>query len=698
MAELRTVSGPGPENRFPLASERVIIGRHVGCDIVVDSAAVSRNHAQILGVSGEYFVEDLRSRNGTFVNQARIEGRRLLKDRDQIRICDAVFEFSAGSGEKSPLAMLPQLLKEQNVNFRGPSWQSVQADLRNPDTALSRRLRQDFHRVIVLDAIEGEHDGAFHMDRFLRDCWARIAAAFGLPYDSQAFHPQQIAQALKSEEPALFCFVDVHRLSEDELHQLRGLGFTQEEHHVLYVGSNESLRSMAFPLAPTVGESVDPPPEDRDVVAIVSSSTLIPSMSLRRPPEEDRLREAMRISKAILAGGHDPAAIGNGFLEVTAKVFPQCESGVVIFRQHSGELTAVSSWDRGTLRSPVRVFLDVVNDAIRSKRAIHSAQKVEPRSIGSPAGRSLGNVHVTSVMCAPLCGLDGEVVGAVQLATHFFQRFDEDDVKFLASLAAPLGISLHSVQLQQQLLESKRRDDDLQLAASVQTGFLPVSRPVMPNYEFADYYRSADYLGGDFYAYVEKAPDRFVVSLGDVAGRGAAAALLMAMLTSSVHHHVLAEETLVGAMSAINAEIIRLGAGHRFVTLILAELNSSTHELTVVNAGHISPLLRRSSGEIESFGQSSEGLPVGVAENVEYQSVSTRLDPGDLMLLFTDGVSESMDSSNQLYGLDRIRQKLSSSSESASHFLETLLKDVESFRGSCDPRDDICAIACRRST
>ena len=118
------------------------------------------------------------------------------------------------------------------------------------------------------------------------------------------------------------------------------------------------------------------------------------------------------------------------------------------------------------------------------------------------------------------------------------------------------------------------------------------------------------------------------------------------------------------AMARLNTSFSRSGWEDRFVTFVLAVLDLSGNEVTIVNAGHMAPLLRRGDGQVEALGEDESGLPLGVDADSEYQQVSFHLEPGDCLTMFTDGISEAMNPQREIYGFDRLHVQLRSPAES----------------------------------
>jgi serine phosphatase RsbU (regulator of sigma subunit) len=166
----------------------------------------------------------------------------------------------------------------------------------------------------------------------------------------------------------------------------------------------------------------------------------------------------------------------------------------------------------------------------------------------------------------------------------------------------------------------------------------------------------------------------------------------MARLSADVRFSLASEADPAKAVQQINEGFARHDWQDRFVTMIAAVLNPNTGELTMVNAGHMAPLLRQRGGSVEEIGEEAAGLPLGVAAGYEYQAYSHRLEPGDVVTMFTDGFSEAMNGERELYGLERLKKQISSPSLNVVDFGEHILEDVSRFVDGFDQSDDMCLV------
>jgi serine phosphatase RsbU (regulator of sigma subunit) len=189
------------------------------------------------------------------------------------------------------------------------------------------------------------------------------------------------------------------------------------------------------------------------------------------------------------------------------------------------------------------------------------------------------------------------------------------------------------------------------------------------------------------------------VLLGDVSGKGVPAALMMAKASAVCKVALLNHsDDLAAAMNAINREICDASVDATFLTLVLCVINPTAHEVTIANAGHMSPLFRRAGGTIdEPADEAVRGYPLGIDEDFEYQTTSTTLGPGESVVLFSDGISEAMNSREELYTDERIAEQLGrSAGKGPAEIGRVLLDDVRRHTAGCEQSDDISLVVFQR--
>jgi phosphoserine phosphatase RsbU/P len=248
-------------------------------------------------------------------------------------------------------------------------------------------------------------------------------------------------------------------------------------------------------------------------------------------------------------------------------------------------------------------------------------------------------------------------------------------------------------------LARERLKLDLELARVVQRGFLPPRLPEVPGYEFFAYYKSAFEIGGDYYDFIPLPRQRVAVMLGDVAGKGVAAALLMAKLSADARFCMLTEPNPAAAVAKLNSLMIQSGIADRFVTLVAAILDPGNHTVTLVNAGHPPPLLyhRATRSVDEATSTVAAGFPIGVLDGFEYASCQVVLEPGDVLLAFTDGVTEAMNVNNVQLQTKGVYAAVEGEAYSPRTLGERVVQAAKQFASGRSQHDDIALVGFGRT-
>jgi len=380
-------------------------------------------------------------------------------------------------------------------------------------------------------------------------------------------------------------------------------------------------------------------------------------------------------------------------LDSLFKIFTQADRGFVVMRPRpDGPLVPVAvKTRRAGDEERIRISRTIVEEAMKSRKAILSADAASDERFGM--AQSIADFSIRSMICAPMMGNDGQPIGVIQIDTlNQRSRFTDQDLEVLASVASQAAVAIDNAKMHEQVMAQRALQRDLELARRMQRALLPSKPPQVDGYYFFDYYQAARQVGGDYYDYVPLPGGRHAVVVGDVAGKGVPAALLMARLSADVRFSLASEEDPAKAVQQINEGFAHHDWQDRFVTMIAAVLNPKTGDLMMVNAGHMAPLLRQRDGSVAEIGEDAAGLPLGVAPDFEYQLYSHRLEPGDVVTIFTDGFSEAMNGDRELYGLERLKQQLSSPVLNVREFGQHILDDVHQFVNGHDQSDDMCLV------
>ncbi len=373
------------------------------------------------------------------------------------------------------------------------------------------------------------------------------------------------------------------------------------------------------------------------------------------------------------------------------KIFVQADRGFIALRGPDG--TLVPRWSRAwrdDAAETIRVSRTIVNKVMDTQEGILSADVMLDEEFNK--AQSIADFRIRSMMCAPLIDSLGNSMGVMQIDTvRQSKRFQQEDLEVLLAVASQAGIAIDNAQLHESALRQRVVERDLELAHEVQHGFLPESRPDVRGYEFYDFYRPANQVGGDYFDYLPLADGRIAVIVADVVGKGVAAALLMAKLSAEARFCLASAADAGHAVSMLNDRLCRLHLD-RFVTAVLVILDPPAHQVSVANAGHMSPMLRSNSGQIIEPGADEAGLPLGIMEGMEYATTTVKLTSGDSMTMYTDGLNEAVNEANEFYTIDRIRARIRATTGSPGVLGPAVIDDVCEFIGQGSQSDDMCLV------
>lgn len=303
-----------------------------------------------------------------------------------------------------------------------------------------------------------------------------------------------------------------------------------------------------------------------------------------------------------------------------------------------------------------------------------------------------------NMICVPLRNHEGEVLGALQaINTHYTSQAIDENLRMFEALANQAAIAITNARLLRAQVRQHVMENELKLAETIQTGFWPKSTPQIPGFSIAGTSIPAAKVGGDYYDYIPiPGTEKTAFVVADVSGKGVPAALLMAtvraVLRSETEHHQSPEEII----RKVNRAIYRDSPADKFITMFFALLDHQNQTVTCVNAGHNPPyLVTARSGELHTLREG--GVMLGVLPDMPYQSETIHIEPGQSLVIFTDGITEARNSEGEFYDETRLEEWLRKNlNGSASESLEKLIQQVLEFQGKASQFDDITAIIIRR--
>jgi sigma-B regulation protein RsbU (phosphoserine phosphatase) len=318
--------------------------------------------------------------------------------------------------------------------------------------------------------------------------------------------------------------------------------------------------------------------------------------------------------------------------------------------------------------------------AVSGKPFISPDVRKEPRYINARA-------RTRSEMVAPIIS-NNEVIGVFDLESDELNAYSKDDLEVLGLLASQVAIIIEKVMLHDQLIEKKRLETQLEVARQVQLELLPARDPQLEGFDISAYNFPTEEVSGDYYDWVRIYDDQIGIVIADVSGKGVPAALLMAFLRAS-----LRAATHIGyaphiSMSKVNYLLWESIERNQFVTSFYGILDAANRTLAYSNAGHNPPFLMEVDGTAHF--EERGGVPLGMFRDTRYYEYFATIEPGQVLVLYTDGATEAMNQAREEYGRDRLVEAVRQCRHlSAREMIDFIHHDVINWTEGLGATDDV---------
>ncbi|MFM9960239.1 MAG: SpoIIE family protein phosphatase [Planctomycetaceae bacterium] len=380
-------------------------------------------------------------------------------------------------------------------------------------------------------------------------------------------------------------------------------------------------------------------------------------------------------------------------LDLLFDIFPQAIVGEIQLADAAGELTPVAMKhgrdDDSSIITRVPVGNDLANQVLLTGLPL-------VKSVESGDEESVLDVAGSNTLCVPIIGPSRAKLGTILFETDDDHRvFTEEDVELIGTIGILTGQAIEYAKAHTAVLRLDQTQRQLDTARQIQMRMLPRQRPTLPGYLFESHYEPANSVGGDYYFWDSLPDGRVMMGIADACGKSLPAALLMAQFASEVRHCLATAETLKMALHSLNLFVCGLDEG--FITFCLCLLDANTHLLTVMNAGHPTPVVRHhDTGEVESLANTKSSLPLGISPNEKFHPMHMLVRPGDEIFLMTDGLIEAMSPDSNLYGFSRLSKQIGPSQPSLPARFAAIIADVADFRATRSASDDLCLLGIAR--
>jgi sigma-B regulation protein RsbU (phosphoserine phosphatase) len=332
--------------------------------------------------------------------------------------------------------------------------------------------------------------------------------------------------------------------------------------------------------------------------------------------------------------------------------------------------------------------------------------------------RATEQTSVRALVCAPL-KVGERVIGVIALGSTLPMAYTAAELKLLTTLALQTATAIENARLFERTLQAAsererllalhkeaevaraKLENELDLAARIQADLFPAELPRVAGYEFAAHNRPARQCGGDYYdAMVLAGPgggERLLLCVADVSGKGLPAALLMSNTQATLRALLGRADSLPTLAWQANDLLYASTAPQKYVTAALVDLDPQTGTCLFVGAGHVDTLVLRATGEVETL--PSTGMPLGLMPSAApHGELSVALEPGDTLVIFSDGVTEAQDAAEEEYGEGRLVELLrASAGEPPQVLIDRITAAIDAFAGGAPQFDDITLLVARRS-
>jgi serine phosphatase RsbU (regulator of sigma subunit) len=404
-----------------------------------------------------------------------------------------------------------------------------------------------------------------------------------------------------------------------------------------------------------------------------------------------RLDFLAEVGKAMAHTLDETTLLGEVLRQVL-EILPQADRAfIVLYEEETATFVPCVARTRSGAATEIPASKTLLEEVVKQRHALLSTD------VGRQfeAAVSVRALDLRSVACVPLVA-EERVYGVLQVDnSERTKKFTEADLGVLVGISGPIALSLANARLHRQLVDRELLEHDLALARRIQQRFLPKSLPDLQGYRFAIEYSPALAVGGDLYELLPLPDGRLALAVGDVSGKGVSGALMMARLTSELRAAAFRRAGSAAVLEDLNEVVHSEATEGMFVTLLYGVLDPSTGRIELANAGHLRPVVRRADGRCGELSIST-GAALGFTRPLKASAYAVQLAPGELMALFSDGLSEAANAGGQRYESVRVIEAVKAETQPDAA-LSSILKSVRAFIGDRPLDDDFTLLCLGRS-
>lgn len=305
------------------------------------------------------------------------------------------------------------------------------------------------------------------------------------------------------------------------------------------------------------------------------------------------------------------------------------------------------------------------------------------------------NFPIRTILSVPMM-VKGKMIGLLSVFNKKTETgFKISDQRLLGIIAAQSAQVIENARLYQEEQALFHLQEEMKLAYDIQSNLLPKSQPILDGYLISGKSNPARDVGGDYFDFIRIDEHRLAFCLGDISGKGIPAALLMANLQATLRGQTLIGRSCTECVYFANNMMYHNTAPEKFATLFYGVIDNLNHTLTYCNAGHNNPFLLESSGKMRRLQKG--GMLIGIVPNIPYEDEIIYLNEGELLVVFSDGISEAMNISEEEYSEERLEKMINIHRvESPDVFIKIIFDDVMKFSDSKSQMDDITMVVIKK--
>ncbi|MGB7061973.1 MAG: GAF domain-containing SpoIIE family protein phosphatase [Candidatus Zixiibacteriota bacterium] len=299
-------------------------------------------------------------------------------------------------------------------------------------------------------------------------------------------------------------------------------------------------------------------------------------------------------------------------------------------------------------------------------------------------------VETKSGMVVPIVS-QNRTIGVFSLESDELNAYGHDDLELLEAFASLAAISLERARQHEEILKKRKLEEELSIAKRIQQSFLPRAKPRLPGFDISGINIPSEEVGGDYYDFIPIIENQIGIIIADVSGKGIPAALIMASVRAGLIAEIRNNYAIRSIMAKVNNLLFESTASDIYVTAVYGVLDPKNRIFTFSNAGHNAPILRRADGEMKYLTEG--GMALGMFENSKYEERPLGISPGEIIVFYTDGVTEAKNDKEEEFGTRRLKQVIGDSHQlGASQIQENIYDAVKEFTGLSHQEDDLTMI------